>query len=114
MKSQKGNKILNIVFYAGVVLLLLLLLYPYSDTLQMKRQIFPISKTLNYHNLTMKKGETTRIYPVNYYKSVTYTSTDFKVAEVNTTGRVKAKRKGIAVIKVDVGKKVFKCRIKVT
>lgn len=114
-KAQRSftNLFFNVLFYIGVLVVICIVLAPYVDFYSTKKQWIPFSERLNYQELTLKKGKTVRIYPLKYYKSVKYSSSDFKVAEVNNIGRVKAKRKGVAIIQVDIGDKVLKCRIKV-
>lgn len=107
------NLFFNAVFYLGVLIVICIILAPYAEFYAARKKWIPFSERLNYQDIKLEKGKTVRIYPLKYYKTVKYSSSDFKVAEVNKIGRVKAKRKGTAIIQVDIGDKVLKCRIKV-
>lgn len=66
---------------------------------------------------SLKKGKTytlkPKLSPKGAESKVTYTSSNKKVATVNSKGKVKAKGKGTAVIKVKAGKITATCKITV-
>ncbi|MGN1051176.1 MAG: Ig domain-containing protein, partial [Acutalibacteraceae bacterium] len=76
---------------------------------------------LNYDSKTLKKGKNLQlkatVIPSNATnKKVKWTSSNSSVARVTSTGKVIAKKKGTAYIKVtatDGSKKYAKCKIKV-
>ena len=53
------------------------------------------------------------ITPVTTPDKLKYSSSDKKVAAVSKTGVIQARKKGNAVISLKVGKKTFKCKVKV-
>ena len=65
----------------------------------------------------MKKGKTKILKPVvnpiTVTSKTTYTSSNKKVAIVNSKGKVIAKKKGVAIITVKNGKKTVKCKVTV-
>lgn len=68
-------------------------------------------------SLTLKKGASyslkPRLTPANTDDKVTYTSSNKKIASVNSKGVIKGVKKGSAVITVKAGKKSVKCTITV-
>ena len=69
-------------------------------------------------NLTLVKGQTYTlnpvITPITTPDKLKYSSSAKKVASVSKSGVIVAKKKGKAVITLKVGKKTFKCNIKVS
>ena len=76
------------------------------------KKITGISKAI-----TLKKGKTKILKPVvnpiTVTSKTTYTSSNKKVAIVNSKGKVIAKKKGVAIITVKNGKKTVKCKVTV-
>ena len=68
-------------------------------------------------SLTLKKGASyslkPRLTPANTDDKVTYTSSNKKIASVNSKGVIKGVKKGSAVITVKAGKKSVKCTVTV-
>lgn len=66
-------------------------------------------------NVTLKKGKSTTLKPVlspiTSQEKVTYTSSNAKVATVNSKGKITAKSKGTAKITVKSGKKKVICTV---
>lgn len=73
----------------------------------------PFSVRLNTSNLVLVVGESYSLKVQSINKRVSYSSTDFKVADVLFTGKVIANRVGIAVINVEVGDSKVKCKVTV-
>lgn len=69
---------------------------------------------LNKNDIVMISGETVRLYVKNINQRLTFKTTDYKVASVNYSGRVAAKKAGLAYITVtnQKGKKMI-CRVRV-
>lgn len=112
-RAKTLNILLNLVFYFAFAALLCVLVYPYTSFYYNKPFFIPFGQKLNTHDIILVKGESFFLSPLSIQRKVTYTSSDFKVAEVNTVGRVTAKRIGEAVIKVNLKKKSSKCRVRV-
>jgi uncharacterized protein YjdB len=68
-------------------------------------------------SLTLKKGKSTTLkpkrYPSNSTDTITYSSSNKKVATVSSTGKITAKKAGKTVITVKCGSAVVKCTVKV-
>lgn len=73
----------------------------------------PFSVRLNTSNLVLVVGESYSLKVQSVNKRVSYSSTDFKVADVLFTGKVIANRVGMAVINVEVGDSTVKCKVTV-
>lgn len=76
--------------------------------------------TLNVKSMSMQTGDriylkVTQVTPASASKKVTWRSSNKKVAVVNKSGQIRAKKKGTATISARAknGKAVAKCRIKV-
>lgn len=66
---------------------------------------------LNVTTLTLKKGEHFKLRIIGLNERVSFSSNDFKVAEIDMGGTVYAHRKGTAIITAKTRKKVLKCKI---
>lgn len=64
--------------------------------------------------LSLTKGQSTVLSVKNNKKKVKWVSSDKKVAAVNGKGKIKAIKKGTAVITATVGKKKYKCSVAVS
>ncbi|WP_167956669.1 Ig-like domain-containing protein [Anaerosporobacter faecicola] len=99
----------------GLLVLLVVgnFLYKKTSLYYMIMPRLPFSMHLNKENLVLESGETDRlrVYAIN--KRVSYHTSDFKVAYVNLNGKVFAKKTGIAYITAKVGKKTFRCKVRV-
>lgn len=73
----------------------------------------PFRDHLNKESVVIKKGDSfvLKFYGIN--KRIVFRSTDFKVAYVNQSGKVYARKAGLAYINVEVGEKVLRCRVRV-
>ncbi len=68
---------------------------------------------LNKKKITLKVGKTYKLKVKNTRKKVKWSSNKPKVAKVSKKGKVTAKKKGTAIITAKVGKKKYKCTVKV-
>ena len=73
----------------------------------------PFSARLNAHDLVLVVGESYHLRPQGINKRVSYSSTDFKIADVRFTGKVTAYRVGKAVINADVSGTKVQCMVTV-
>lgn len=103
----------SIIFYMALFALLWYLIIPHTSVYYRNDFFDPYFHKLNNEDVTLMKGEVFKVYPVGINKRVYYSSTDFKVADVNIFGNVIAYRPGTAFIKVKVDDEVFKCRVRV-
>ncbi len=68
---------------------------------------------LNKTNLTLKKKKTFTLSVTGQIGKAKFTSTNSKVAKVNSKGKITAKKKGNATIKVKTNGITLKCKVKV-
>ena len=75
------------------------------------------SVSINKKSVSLKKGKTFQIEAVKKYitaaNKVTFKSSNTKVATVTSKGKIKAKKKGKAVITVKCGSKTVKVKVTV-
>ena len=76
------------------------------------------SKILNVQEeLKLSRGKSfslnARVYPKNSDEKLTYSSSDKKIVTVSKNGKLKAMKKGTAIITVRSGKKWVKCKVTV-
>ncbi|MBR1873309.1 MAG: haloacid dehalogenase-like hydrolase [Eubacterium sp.] len=69
---------------------------------------------LNKTSVKLEVGKSVTLKVKGTKKKVTWTSSKPKIAKVNKSGKVTAKKAGSAVIKAKVAKKTLKCKVKVT
>lgn len=112
-KSKVISAGLNLLYYATLGILIIALIFPYTSYFYYKPLFIPFNQRLNHHDIVIEKGEAFRLYPLSLQKKVRYSSSDFKVAEVNNTGRVYGKNCGQAVIRVQTEQGTMKCRVRV-
>lgn len=112
-KSKVISAGLNLLYYVTLGILIIALIFPYTSYFYYKPLFIPFNQRLNHHDIILEKGEAFRLYPLSLQKKVRYSSSDFKVAEVNNTGRVYGKNCGQAVIKVQTEQVTMKCRVRV-
>lgn len=110
--SKKGYKSFSLII---IIILIISYLYINSSLFYRIKIILPFSIHLNRQELYMAKGEKFRlyVYGIRIYKWVSYSSTNFRVAGVDFTGRVYAHRTGKSFIIAKVDNKKLKCRVKV-
>lgn len=68
---------------------------------------------LNKKSATMYTGKTLQLKVSGTSKKVTWSSSKASVAKVDQNGKIKAVKKGSAVIRAKVGKKTYKCKVTV-
>jgi uncharacterized protein YjdB len=82
-----------------------------------KKTVTTTKVTVSEKSVTLKKGKTSQIEaavtPVTSQQKVTYTSSNKKVATVNSKGKITAKKKGTTIITVQSGKKTTKVKVTV-
>ncbi len=99
MKKNIKNTIVTLL-----IALALIILIPISTQAK--------SASLSKSKLTLIKG-TSYTLKVKRGKAKSYSSTKASVAKVTRKGKITARKKGSATIKVKVGNKVLKCKVKV-
>lgn len=108
--SKKLYKGLSLVL---IISLIICYLYINSSLFYRIKIILPFSLHLNKQELYLAKGEEYRLFVYRINKWVSYSTTNFRVASVDFTGRVFAHQTGKAFIIAKVDNKELKCRIKV-
>ena len=82
-----------------------------------KKKVTTTSVKVNKKKLQMKKGKSVKLLPtlkpITSSQKVTFTSSNKKVATVSKSGKIKARKRGKAVITVRSGKKKAVCRVPV-
>lgn len=104
---------LNTLFFILLFLLIGYVLYPYTSFYYRKPPVAPFALRLNVSSVELEEGETFRIYVVGPKKKAKFTTREFKVIELSSGGTIRARRKGKAVVRVQVGDKVLKCKVTV-
>ncbi len=104
MQNPKHRKRL----WAALLTLCLLVSFPHQVRVQAATQ------KLNKTNLCLKKGNCYTLKLKGKKGSITWKSSNKKVATVNKSGKVTAKKAGTTTISAKNGKKCFCCKIKVT
>lgn len=69
--------------------------------------------TLNKTNVTLTEGQSTTL-KLDTNNKIKWTSSDKKIATVNSKGKVSAKKAGEAIITANIGKKKYQCKITVS
>lgn len=117
MKKPEKPPFINSLYKAAIIFVIALLitvfLYRNSGLYYRKTIISPFSLHLNRQELYMIKGEEFRLFVYGINKRVSFSSTNFRVAGVDFTGRVYAYQTGKAFIIAKVDNKKLKCRVKV-
>lgn len=102
---------------AGILILLFVLLcrflYPHTRFGYTDKWSTGFHNRLNVESATMKPGERISVTIVGVKKTATYSTSDFRIASVTPFGTVYAIRPGTAIISVQQGDSVYKCRITV-
>lgn len=115
LHSIFSNKnVIKTTVYTIAAIAVLTLLYRKSGLYYRTPIYLPfISQRLNRYDLTMVKGEEYKLYIYRINKRVSWSSSNFRVAFVNLSGRVYALQHGKAYITARVGDKKYKCRVNV-
>lgn len=69
--------------------------------------------SISKKNVTLKVGQTTTLKVKGTKKKAVWKSTNNKIATVNKKGTVKAKKAGTCKVYAKIGKKTYKCTVKV-
>lgn len=113
MKSKIYYLCFRAIYYLMLFVLIMAIIYPHTCYYFKVPFFVPFSYRLNHSDLILEVGEHDRVYVVGRRNSVAFSTTDFKVADVDFHGTIEANRVGTAVIKVKVKNKVLKCRVRV-
>jgi 6-phosphogluconate dehydrogenase (decarboxylating) len=89
------------------------MVYPYTSFYYRKPIVTPFAMRLNENYVVLEEGESFYLYVVGPKKKAKFSTNDFKVVDVSSGGTISARQKGRAVIKVKVGNKILKCKVKV-
>lgn len=116
-KGKYNGKCNNIRIKAVIVVIILVaflrLFIPHTSLFFRYIKPLPFSLHLSEQDLVLKKGEMHSLYIKGLNKRVKYSSSNFRVAGVNLTGRVFAYQPGTAFIIAKVDNKELKCRVRV-
>lgn len=104
---------LNIIFYALCVILIFVLLYPHMSVSFRKKLYYPVFRGLNTEDMVIVKGKSDKLSVLGINNRISFSSSDFKVAEVQMSGKVYAHKVGRATITAKANHKVYKCRVRV-
>ena len=107
-------KLLKKVLVANCIVLTLLTMPIVSTNLNITSTVQAASSIkINKKKKTLRVGDKYTLKIKGTSKKVKWTSSNKKVATVNSKGKVKAKKKGTATITAKVGGKKYKCKITV-
>lgn len=105
--------LLSIIFYIAIFAVILRVVIPHTSIFYRTNLFDPFFHRLNREDITLIKGEEFRLHTYRLNQRVTYSTTDFKVADVNFLGTVTAQRPGTAFIILKYKNKELKCRVRV-
>ena len=104
---------ISIIYYITLFALLWYLIIPRTSLFFRNDIETPLSERLHVKDLVLVKGEVFKLYVVGINKRVSFSSTDFKVADVNIFGKVFAFRPGTTIIQAKHDDVIMKCRVRV-
>ncbi|MCH5299610.1 MAG: Ig-like domain-containing protein [Ruminococcus sp.] len=84
-----------------------------GDTIDLKVTVTVKNPKLKIKSKKLNKGSTYKVVVVGKYGKATYKSSNPKVASVTSSGKIKAKKKGNAVITIKIGTAKLKLKVKV-
>lgn len=99
--------------YAVLFMAVLLLAAGNSSTVYAKSNTLK-TVSISAKELSLTKGQSAALSVKNNRKKVKWASSDKKVASVNGKGKIKALKRGTAVVTAAVGKKKYKCSVTVS
>lgn len=111
MKKNICLLLMNILYYLGIAVLIIMLIMPHTSMFYRWDVFKPFVKKVNNKTVYLLEGEQYRIRLFGINRRVSYKSSDFKVAEVSGIGIVYAKKAGSAIISIKQGEVVNKYRI---
>ena len=107
------KKVKKVLLFIGIMFMVILIQQPHV----MKTGKTGIAKAttvkINKKKKTLKVGQTFRLKVKGTKQKVKWRSSKSDIATVNSTGKVTAKSKGTAIIRAEVGKQNFYCKITV-
>lgn len=104
---MKRKKIKSFIF--GLTMLLAMMILFCFQPINAKASVPKLNKT----KITLLSKKKAVLKVTNTKKKVKWSSSDFRVASVNSKGKVTAKKKGIAQITAKIGKKKLTCKVTV-
>lgn len=104
---------MSILLYLAILAIFCRVIIPHTSVFYRTNLLDPFLHRINREDITLIKGEEFRLRSNRLNQRVTYTTTDFKVADVNFLGTVTALRPGTAFIIVKYNDKELKCRVRV-
>lgn len=117
LKERYDSMKLRLSRFLLIFLLIILLsriIYPYTRFAHQESLSHVGMIRLNKEYLELYTGETFSLHLVGTInRRCSYKSTDFKVASVNSSGKITAHRSGIAIIQVTQKKTIYTCKVKV-
>lgn len=112
-KGKCNNAGIKVLIALIILVAFLRLFIPHTSLFFRYIKPLPFSLHLSEQDLVLKKGEMHSLYIKGLNKRVKYSSSNFRVAGVNLTGRVFAYQPGTAFIIAEVDNKELKCRVRV-
>ena len=91
----------------------MILLFPYTRFAHSDDFSVFSSPGLNYENVTLTEGESFYLHVKGPKRIASYSTSNFKVAHVTSTGKVNCLNQGVAIITVKHGDENFTCKVKV-
>lgn len=107
---KRTNKLFKIII-SIIIASMVFYIVPSISTIS-TNGVYAVS--INKRSTTIKKGNTYKLKIKGTKKQVKWYSSNNKVASVNSSGKVTAKKSGKATITAKVGKRKYRCVIKVT
>ncbi|MCM1244283.1 MAG: hypothetical protein NC293_01410 [Roseburia sp.] len=101
------------LLFVLLFLLTLRFLYPFTRFGFQEKPNLISQKHLNIQSATLKPGETIHLKLTGIKRTAFYSSSDFRIASVSSSGTVHARNPGTAIIYVKQDSKTYRCRIRV-
>lgn len=111
MMKKSCLLLMNILYYLALIVLIMMLILPHTSAFYRWDLLRPFAEKVNSKTVYLIEGEQYKINLFGVNKRVTYRSSDFKVAEVNSVGIVYAHKAGKTIISIKQGEVVNKYRI---
>lgn len=107
------NQGMRVVVCFMIGILLVYVIYKKTRFYYNRPIFIPFSVRLNAYDLVLPVGDSYHLRVMNINKRVSFSSTDFKVADVRFNGKIVAYRTGTAIINVSVDDTIVKCKVTV-
>lgn len=102
------------LFILLFIILISRILYPYTRFAHKESISHVGTVRLNREELKLCPGETFSLHLIGTInRRCSYESSDFKVAFISPTGKITARKSGIAIIRVTQDEQIYTCRVKV-